>query len=126
MDSLRRFVESLSPRMGLGRADNPDDPEALDMALGVAAAMNWRARSERRYIIVVTDAPAYPHEEASALDRASRFAQVANQHVSVVMVARRDAANFLRRLAQAGQGEFVDAVGGQSMIASILLAVIER
>ena len=41
------------------------------------------------------------------------------------MVARRDAEPFFRQLAASGQGQFVDAVGGQSMIASVLLAILD-
>ena len=52
--------------------------------------MNWRLESERRYVIVIGDAPAYPDQEAIALARAARFAETQGQHVSTVMAARRD------------------------------------
>ena len=126
MGSLRRFVFNLEPRgTTMFRNPNPDFPEALDRGLAEAIALNWRPESERRYIIVIGDAAAYPEKEATALARATRFAQVPGQHVSAVMVARRDAVVFFRQLARAGRGEFVDGVGGQSMIASVLLAIVE-
>ena len=124
MESLRQFVDSLETGMGQGSGSNTDNPEALDTALRAAIAMNWRSQSERRYIIVITDAPAYPHEVASAISRARNFAQVGNQHISSVMVGRFDAESFLRELAGSGQGQFVNAIGGQSMLASVLLAII--
>ena len=126
MGSLRRFVRALEPKgTTLFRNPNPDVPEAVDRGLAEAVAMNWRTESERRYIIVVGDAPAYPEERASAFARAARFAAAEGRHVSAVMVARRVGEPFFRQLAASGRGQFVDAVGGQSMIASVLLAILE-
>ncbi len=125
MGSLRRFVQTLEPKGTLFSNPNPDVPEAVDRALAEAAAMNWRTESERRYIVVIGDAPAYPEERASAFARAAWFAAVDGRHVSAVMVARRDAEPFFRQLAASGRGQFVDAVGGQSMIASVLLAILD-
>ena len=124
MGSLRDFVNSLQPQMGQGGGGNEDWEEALDTALAEAVAMNWRPTSEKRYIIVIADAPAYPHKVASAQQRARNFASTGNQFVSTVMVGRNDAKRFLRDLAEAGMGQFVNDVGGQSMIASVLLAII--
>ena len=125
MGSLRRFVQALEPKVStLFGNPNPDFPEALDRGLAEAAAMNWRPESERRYIIVVGDAAAYPEERASAIARAVRFAETNGHHVSAVLVARRDAESFFRQLAAAGRGQFVDDVGGQSMLASVLLAIL--
>ena len=127
MSSLRRFVYTLEPKGStmFGNNYNPDIPEAVDRGLAEAVAMNWRTESERRYIIVIGDAPAYPEELAYALARAEQFAAVNGRHVSAVMVARRDGEPFFRQLAISGRGQFVDAVGGQSMIASVLLAVLD-
>lgn len=126
MDSLRQFIRGLEPKSTtMFRYRNPDFPEALDRGLAEAIAMNWRTESERRYIIVIGDAAAYPEKQASAFARASRFAQTPGQHVSAVMVARRDAVWFFQQLAAEGRGEFVDGVGGQSMIASVLLAILD-
>ena len=126
MSSLRRFVYTLQPKGStLFGNYNPDIPEAVDRGLAEAVAMNWRTESERRYIIVIGDAPAYPEELASALARAERFAAADGRHISAVMVARRDAEVFFRQLAASGRGQFVDDVGGQSMIASVLLAILD-
>ena len=125
MASLRSFVETLESGLGMGSGSNDDAPEAVDTALAEAVAMNWRAESERRYIIVITDAGAYPQKESSAYERARRFAMPGNQYVSTVMVRAFDAQNFLRELARSGRGQFVNDVGGQSMIASVLLAILD-
>ena len=126
MSSLRQFVQALEPKISTPfRNPNPDLPEAVDRGLAEAAAMNWRTESERRYIIVVGDAAAYPEERASAFARAARFAEADGHHVSAVMVARRNAESFFRQLAASGRGQFVDDVGGQSMIASVLLAILD-
>lgn len=126
MGSLQRFVQALQPKGTTPFSNpNPDLPEAVDRALAEAAAMNWRPTSERRYIIVIGDAPAYPEEEAWAFARAAQFAAAEGHHVSAVMVARRDAEAFFRQLAASGRGQFVDDVGGQSMIASVLLAILD-
>ena len=124
MASLVNFIDRIELRMGQGSGQNNDSPEALDRALAEAVAMNWRPDSERRYVIIITDAPAYPHKEASAFGRARDFSRPGNQYVSTVMVGHRGAESFLRELANSGQGQFVDDVGGQSLIASILLAVL--
>ena len=126
MGSLRQFVRALEPKgTTMFRYPNPDYPEALDRGLADAIALNWRPESERRYVIVIADAAAYPEEQDNAFARAARFAETQGQHVSTVMVARRDAEVFFRQLATAGRGEFVDGVGGQSMIASVLLAILD-
>ena len=125
MRTLQQFVNALEPKRGSFFKPNPDFPEAVDRGLAEAIAMNWRAESERRYIIVVGDAAAYPEKEASAYARAARFAATPGQHVAAVMVADRDYERFFRQLAAAGQGRFVDDVGGQSMIAAVLLAILD-
>ena len=67
---------------------------------------------ERRYVIVIGDSRAYPDQGAIALARAARFATKQGQHVSAVMVVRRDAVAFFRQSGRGGPGEFVDDVGG--------------
>ncbi len=127
MDALERFVGSLEPNMGDPRSShNRDYPEALARALDRAVALNWRTVSRRRYIIAVTDAPAYPEEEADALKTARTFAAVEGRQVSAVMAERGlgGPEPFLRELARTGRGQFVDASGGESMIASVLLAIL--
>ena len=127
MTSLRRFVQALEPKGTgpWGAYPNPDLAEAMDRGIAKAIAMNWRPESERRYIIVVADAPPYPEEAPYALTRTAQFAAAEGHYLSAVMVARRDAEAFFRQLASAGRGHFVDDVGGQSMIASVLLAILD-
>ncbi len=131
--ALQRFVDTLSPAMGYTRANDPnaDTPEAVAMALDEAASLNWRAVSQRRYIVVVTDNPAYPDKVEAAKRTARAFASADGQRVSTVRAnATADqegkAEPFLRALAAAGNGEFVDAAGGGSMIASVLMAVLSK
>lgn len=125
---LERFVRGLVPNMNDPRADrNSDYPEALATALDRAVALNWRPVSRRRYIVVVSDASAYPEREAAAIQAARSFASVEGQTVSTVMVLdpRTDPTYFMRALADAGNGSFVDATGGETMLASLLLAILK-
>ncbi len=131
--ALQRFVNTLSPAMGYTQATDPnaDTPEAVAMALDEAVRLNWRAVSRRRYIVVVTDNPAYPDKVEAAKRTARAFASAAGQRVSTVRANATSpgsdaAAPFLRALAEAGNGEFVDAAGGGSMIASVLLAILSK
>ena len=103
----------------------PQSRRARSRGQGPRRSDELAHESERRYIIVIGDAPAYPEERASAFARAAWFSAADGRHVSAVMVARRDAEPFFRQLAASGRGQFVDAVGGQSMIASVLLAVLD-
>ena len=66
-------------------------------------------------------APVATHPSRGARD----FARRDGHHIAVVMVVRRDAVLFLRQLADAGQGQFVNDVGGQSILTSILLAILD-
>ena len=125
MLSLRAFVESLEPEMGNVEGKSHGLPEAVDLALAEAVRANWRPESERRYIVVITDAPAYDNKLDYTFRLAEAFAAAGSQNVSAVMVRNTQAERFLRELARAGNGQFVDQVGGQSMIASVLLAIID-
>ncbi len=131
--ALQGFVDTLSPAMGHapGNDPNPDNPEAVAMALEEAVRLNWRSVSQRRYIVAVTDNPAYPERVGAAKRTARAFAWPPGQHVSTVranatVAGSYAAAPFLRGLAAEGNGEFVDAAGGGSMIASVLMAVLDR
>ena len=127
MNSLQFFINGLAPQMGLGGGRNPDNPEALAMALERAVAMNWRSESERRYVVVMSDNPAYPERAAAALYTAQGFSVRGGHHVSAVMVngsaTGRAAETFMRQLAVAGNGEFVDGEE-KTLVGSILLAVL--
>ena len=101
-------------------------------ALEHATGLNWRSESERQHIVVVTDNAAYRDRERAAIGAAQRFAGQHGRQVSTVRAnfvddrrARQAADRFLRQLAVAGQGQFVDAAGGESMIGSLLLAILE-
>ena len=125
---LESFVNRLTPGMDDPGA-NPSPPEAVAMALDRAVRMNWRPIAQRRFIVVVTDAPAYPEMESSAIETARAFASGDGQFVSAVMPVMPSAGSvsperFLRELADAGGGEFVNAGAGQSMIANVLMAVL--
>lgn len=126
LPAIQNFVNSLEAEQGRGGRDNPDLPEALGTALERAIAMNWRAVSARRFIIIITDAPAYPEEINSTYANARIFSSSSSpeQYVSTVMVESTQARNFLVQLADNGQGEFIDSTSGQSMLASIIMAIV--
>lgn len=131
--ALQRFVNTLSPAMGHTQATDPnrDTPEAVALALEEAVRLNWRPVSRRRYIVAVTDNPAYPDRAQAAMQAARSFAAADGQRVSTVRANATApgsdlAGPFLRALAEAGGGEYVDAAGGGSMIASVLMAVLSK
>ena len=130
IDAIQAFVNSMHANMGLGGGDNPDMPEALYAALTRAIGLSWRSVSQRRYIILITDNPAYPERINAAYRKARAFSRSAQQHVSTVLVggtplrSSPGTEQFLSELAKAGQGQFIDSRHGQSMLASIILAVV--
>ena len=128
---LKRLVSNLHLNMGLGYGSNPDEPEAVLAALNAATASTWRTDSDRQIVVLVTDNPAYPHERPLALAAARRFVSGnPNRAVSTVFVntgGRRlgfgnPGPQFLRGLAEAGRGQFVE--DGGSMTANLLLALL--
>ena len=122
-----RFVQRLEPNMNDPRAQrNQDRPEAVATALDRAVRLNWRSVSRRRYIVVVSDAPAYPEREQSALRKAQSFASLPRQTVSGVVVPFPDTSpeRFMRAPA-AGNGSLIDATRGESMMASLLLVILK-
>ena len=123
VSSLRSFTRSI---IAGSASCNRDGPEALHMALDAAIASNWRAESEARIVVVITDNPAYPERQAHAISAARAFVARGPQHkVSTVHepTGKSDpgTAEFLRRLAEAGNGNFTG--GGGSFTATILLAL---
>ena len=125
LNQIQTFINSLDTNMGLGNGDNDDTPEALS-AVNQAVVMNWRTESQRRYIIIITDAPAYPELLNTTFQVAQDFSTVTTpeQYVSTVMVGSDQAEAYLQRLAQSGRGEFIDSTSGQSMLASIIMAIV--
>lgn len=101
--------------------------EALATALDRAVRLNRRSVRQRRRIVVVTDAPPYPETEQATVHTARSFASRPGQTVSAVMVLhpRADPDRFMRSLAAAGNGSFIDARGGETMLASLLLAILK-
>ncbi|WP_317932705.1 vWA domain-containing protein [Halioxenophilus sp. WMMB6] len=125
MAGLKEYIDAIEPNMGVGGGSNPDVPEMIAAALDQAVAMNWREQSRVRYIVAITDAPAYPEKISVALQSAKDFSAVEEHYISTVMVRNEDAKKFLNALAEAGQGEFVNSIDGQSLLASILLAILQ-
>ncbi len=126
LGQIQSFINNTDTNMGLGNGSNDDTPEALSAALDQAVVMNWRAESQRRYIIVITDAPAYPELLNATFETAQSFSAttIPEHYVSTVMVGSNQATEYLQRLAQNGQGEFIDSTSGQSMLASIIMAIV--
>ena len=131
LNRIVSFVNSLYANMDSNFMMNTDHPEAVTTALERAVAASWRMSSEKRYVIAITDNAAYPDRITAALTAARRFAAAEDQFVSTVRsnfgpdpIAREAALRFLRDLAQAGNGNFVDAAGGESMISNVLLAIM--
>lgn len=134
MGAIQDFVDKLTPNMQDGGASqNMDGPEAVALALESAVEMSWRSDSEKRYIVVITDNPAYRDRVSAALSTARNFSSKKQHHVSSVLAhyygtassgELEEVQNFLMKLAESGNGEYVDAAGGESMLSSILLAVL--
>jgi len=132
MTTIQSFVDDLTPGMNDPDSNlNSDGPEAVTTALEHATTLSWRSESETRFIIVITDNAAYPDRETAAITAATSFSSVEDQHVSTVRAQIRgfadddqEALRFLKELAEAGQGNFVDAAGGESIFSSLLLAIL--
>ena len=72
-----RFVRGLEANMNDPRGQrNLDVAEALATALDRAAVPTCRSVSQRRYIVMVTDAPRYAEREQAGLRMAQSFASV--------------------------------------------------
>ena len=125
--ALKNFTSTLSPGKGRGgRENNPDGPEAINLAMQDAAAMPWRGDPQKKIIVIVTDNTVYPEEEDHTLSQAENFAaRSANNIVSTVHVRGGGASktqSFLEALADAGGGQYVK--GGGSMTANILKGLL--
>ena len=94
---------------------NPDLEEAVAEALEKAVRSNWRKGSERRIVILMTDNPAYDDKKDSMIEQARSFKNRSREknYVSVVFVdtggSTADARSFLRKVSEAGGGDFVDS-----------------
>ncbi len=128
MSIIQSFVDQLTPGMrDPDNGQNIDGPEAVTTALEHAVRQTWRPDSEKRYIIAITDNPAYSNRIAAAFRIAREFSSQRDHYVSAVRANfyADDALEFLEQLAEEGQGNFVDAAGGESMLSSVLLAILE-
>lgn len=126
-DDLKRFIRRIKRGMGTGRGRNPDSPEAVGQGLDAAINMSWRGQSQKKYILVITDNPAYSHKINYTYSRASEFASMGNRHVATLYAqtskrAKSSAVSYLKRLAEEGQGEFVN---GGSITAALLQATLQ-
>ncbi len=127
--SLSGFTRGITPG-GYARC-NADNEEAINLALARAVAMPWRSQTTVRLIVVISDHAAYPETQASVLRQARQFAalqegnRVSTVHVSTWghALGMTDGPEFLERLANAGNGQFVE--GGGSFTAMILLALAD-
>lgn len=121
MDAMRRFASAM---VAVSPACNLDLPEAVDTALDLAVAMNWRSEATAHLVVILADNPAYPDREAYVLRVASDFsARGDGNQVSAgfVLHANSGSPDFLRQLARAGGGSFMNA--GSSMTATLLRAI---
>ena len=123
LSSLRSFTRTMNAG---SQPCNDDQPEALHMALDAAVASSWRAESEVRVIVVISDNPAYPERQAHAVSAARAFAARGPRHKVSTVHERTGSsldgtADFLRRLADAGNGNFTG--GGGSFTATLLFAL---
>jgi len=123
LPALEEFARSLER----GGPCNPDDPENLAAALDAAIAQPWRPEATARVIVVVSDNPSYPEYEASSLAAARRFAagapgyRVSSVFVCIQAPCSEAGRRYLRQLAEAGNGHFVESSG--SFTAPVLLSL---
>ena len=123
LSNLLSFSSSMQTTSG---SCNPDKPEALAMALDSAIASNWRSESQVRMVVIITDNPAYPDRTASAIAAARAFAARGPQfRVSTVFTntgaSEPGTQEFLRELADSGNGNFTEA--GRSFVVTMLFAL---
>ena len=123
LSSLQSFIRSMSAGSS---PCNEDHEEALHMALDAAVASTWRAESETRIIVVISDNAAYPEWQGHAISAARAFAARGPQHKVSTAYEDTDSslagtAEFLRRLAESGNGNFTGS--GGSFTATMLFAL---
>lgn len=122
MRELQRFLRSIS--IANARGPNMDVPEAILMALRAAVGTSFRGDVRDRVIIIITDAYAYEDEMGRTFQIAQTFASTPGSRISTVHVRQNpDSEKYLRRLAEAGGGEFVPDRG--SILANVLMGMLE-
>ena len=118
---LRALVSFTRTMSAGGSACNRDSTGSARQRAGTRPLDRAGVRKgESRVIVIITDNPAYEDRKAHALDAARSFA-VSRRRSKVSVVLRGDDEAFLRRLAAAGNGEFIRA--GASFTATVVLAL---
>lgn len=126
---LAAFARTMFPGTQCNLTVDEDYAEALRTAVG----MNWRSTSERRSIVLISDNPAHDDMRAQAVADARAFAgrPGARHTVSSIFVdtapnpRHPDTEAFMRQVATAGNGTFVQADQNASLSVTILLAVFQ-
>ena len=129
---LTAFARSMRPgSSSCNQTADEDYAEALRTAVGT----DWRLDAERRSIVMISDNPAHEDMVEQAVADSRRFAARpgARHTVSTVFVDTSDVApshpyivytvEFMRRVADAGRGEFVAANENASLSLTILNAL---
>ncbi|RCU50922.1 VWA domain-containing protein [Corallincola holothuriorum] len=120
---LKRFVDALELRHGIGKGRNDDTPEALFAGLKQAVNSRWRKEVEQRMIVIITDAPGYPEERMATLKLARNFVSSKKSRISVLFVDTDESVPLdLKELAREGKGNVVE--GGTSLTSGILQAIL--
>ena len=129
---LTVFARSMQPgSAACNQTPDEDYAEALREAVGA----DWRVNAERRSVVMISDNPAHDGLHEQAVADAARFARRpgARHTVSAVFVDtnatagpnRPDTVSFMRRVAQAGRGQFVHAAENASLSVTILRAIFD-
>ncbi len=125
LDAILGFAAALGPPMSGGTSVS----EALYSGLTEATMMPLRPGA-KQVLIVIGDAAAHPHEQASTLRLARNFAAGGTGHSLSALFVETAAflaygegdREFFKRLAEAGGGEFHERAGG--MTEAVLLSVL--
>lgn len=132
VQQLTAFARSMSA--GSSPCNDSADEDFAE-ALRAATDLNWRTAADRHSIVMISDSPAHEDMVEQALADARRFATRtgARHTVSTVFVDTSDVAPshpyiaytvaFMRRVAETGRGEFVQANENASLSLTILHAL---
>ena len=130
-----RFLTAFARSMSAASSPCNEMPaEDYAEALRAAVGAGWRANTERRSIVMISDNPAHADRRGQAISDARSFASRpgARHTVSAVFVdtsatgpQHPDTASFMRRVAEAGQGQFVPANENASLSLTILHALFD-
>lgn len=130
-DTLKAFINTGTAEMGRGSGTNTTTPEALGLALEHAVSNRFRSSSERRLVLVITDAPAMNQSRAVSAARgfANGSSGAMQQSVSVIHVDagpddNSSTGRLLSVVAEEGEGSYIRD-NERSIVGSVLLSVIE-